>query len=71
MQEVELTSEARISKARELFDKACDETVDRRSRKQFWGELWMANKTWKKNWAALGFTPREIERIKTMKPDWI
>lgn len=71
MTEIELTSEARIQKARGLFDRATNYEIDPRSRKEAWGELWMNMKTWKRNWAALGFNGREIERIKLNKPDWI
>jgi ribosomal protein RSM22 (predicted rRNA methylase) len=70
-EEVELTSEARITKARELFTKATNYEIDRRTRGEAWGELWMNMKTWKRNWAALGFSKNEIERIKLNKPDWI
>lgn len=71
--EVELTSEARIQKARALYDKATinDRTVDPRTRREAWSDLWQCMKTWKRNWAALGFSPREIERIKDHKPEWL
>lgn len=72
-EEIELTSEARITKARQLYDRATvnDRTIDRRTRQEAWSDLWMNMKTWKRNWAALGFSNREIERIKQNKPDWI
>lgn len=70
-EEIELTSEARITKARELFDKGTNYELPKNTRSEAWGELWMNMKTWKRNWASLGFTSREIERIKLNKPDWI
>ena len=36
-----------------------------------WGKLWTMQKSSKKGWAYYGFTPQEIERIKTNKPDYI
>ena len=63
--EVELTSEARQKRARELFDRAAS------GERGAWRELWQFNKVCKKNWKALGFSTREIDRIKLNKPDWI
>lgn len=62
---IDLTSQARIDEARKLFNEAA---AGDRSR---WGTLWSRMKTWKRNWKALGFTDKEIERIKLNKPDWI
>lgn len=58
-------SEERKAECRALFEQAC---AGDRSR---WGTLWTLAKQWKKGWAVLGFTPREIERIKVNKPDWV
>jgi hypothetical protein len=69
--DTEMASEARQKHARELYDKATNPETDRRSRGQYWGELWQFKKTCKKGWDALGFTEREVERAKTNKPDWI
>lgn len=71
MSDIELTSEARIQKARELFGKGTNYELPKPQRNEAWGELWMNMKTWKRNWASLGFSNREIERIKLNKPDWI
>lgn len=63
----------RAEVARQLFDQATGtgsaegKTPDR-SR---WGTLWRHQKDCKKSWAILGFTPKEVERIKTNKPDHI
>jgi hypothetical protein len=57
--DLELASEIRRQTAREHFD-------NRR-----WTALWQFQKTCKKGWDKLGFTPREIERIKINKPDFI
>lgn len=60
-----LTSKVRVEEARMLFDQAC---AGDRTR---WGSLWLFQKNCKKGWDKLGFTPREIERIKINKPDYI
>lgn len=63
----------RAEVARILFDQATGtgsaegKTPDR-SR---WGALWQHRKECKKGWDLLGFTPKEIERIKLNKPDHI
>lgn len=70
--EAEVASEARRKHARDLFTKATDyENTPPASRAQFWGELWTFVKTTKKSWTVLGFTPAEVERAKTNKPDWV
>lgn len=55
----------RAEVARQLFDKAAG------GDKASWGHLWLHRKECKKSWEILGFTPKEIERIKTNKPDWV
>lgn len=62
---IEEASDERKAEARALFEQAA---AGDRSR---WGTLWSQAKLWKKGWAVLGFTPREIERIKVNKPDWV
>lgn len=57
--DVEMASDQRQTTARDYFD-------NRR-----WRDLWTFKKTCKKSWEALGFTTREVERIKINKPDWI
>lgn len=59
MTDVPAASENRQEQARQFFDQ------------RRWRELWQFNRTCKKSWKALGFTPREIERIKLNKPDWL
>ena len=63
--DTELASQQRQETARTYFTQAIE---GNRSR---WGTLWQFQKTCKKGWDKLGFTPREIERIKLNKPDWI
>jgi hypothetical protein len=55
----------RAKVARQLFDQAI---AGDRTR---WGSLWRHQKECKKSWPVLGFTAKEIERIKTNKPDWV
>jgi hypothetical protein len=55
----------RAEVARTLFDQAVAGDKSR------WGTLWRHQKDCKKSWLILGFTPREIERIKVNKPDHI
>lgn len=69
----EVASEERKAEARMLFEQAtgtgsCEGKPVDRSR---WGTLWRFQKEAKKGWKVLGFTDREIERIKTNKPDWV
>lgn len=59
LDESELASQQRRDTARLYFD-------NRR-----WRDLWQFKKTCKKGWDKLGFTSREVERIKLNKPDWI
>lgn len=63
-------SEERQKEARDLYIRAtgADGNPADRSR---WGTLWTLQKKWKKGWKILGFTDREIERIKVNKPDWV
>lgn len=70
MAKFEMASAERQQEARTLFDRAtgADGNPPDRSR---WGTLWLKQKEWKKGWKVLGFTPREIERIKLNKPDWV
>ncbi|WP_290870374.1 hypothetical protein [Aquabacterium sp.] len=56
---------SRAEVARQLFTKAAA------GDKPSWGHLWLHRKACKKGWDVLGFTPKEIERIKTNKPDWV
>ena len=65
LKKIHEASEERKASARALFDQAI---AGDRSR---WGTLWSLTKEWKKGWVVLGFTPREIERIKVNKPDWV
>lgn len=51
--------------ARQLFDKAAG------GDKASWGHLWLHRKECKKSWEILGFNAKEIDRIKTNKPDWV
>ena len=53
----------RAEVARILFDQA---VAGDRSR---WKTLWLHRKECKKSWEILGFSPKEIERIKLNKPD--
>lgn len=55
----------RAEVARALFDQAVAGDKTR------WGSLWRHQKECKKSWFVLGFNAKEIERIKTNKPDWI
>ncbi len=55
----------RAEVARTLFDQAVAGDKSR------WGTLWRHQKDCKKSWKILGFTDREIERIKVNKPDHI
>lgn len=73
MSKVEVASEERKAEARMLFEQAtgtgaAEGKAPDRSR---WGTLWRFQKDAKKGWNILGFTPREIERIKLNKPDHI
>lgn len=63
-EEVKLTG-TRAEVARILFTQAVGGDKSR------WRSLWHHQKECKKSWATLGFTPREIERIKLNKPDSI
>ena len=55
----------RAEVARTLFDQAVAGDKSR------WGTLWRHQKDCKKSWKILGFTDREVERIKVNKPDHI
>lgn len=55
----------RAEVARTLFEQAVAGDKSR------WGTLWRHQKDCKKSWQILGFTDREIERIKVNKPDHI
>ena len=55
----------RAEVARQLFDQAAAGDKTR------WGSLWRHQKECKKSWKVLGFSDKEIERIKTNKPDWV
>lgn len=55
----------RAEVARILFDQAVAGDKSR------WGTLWRHQKDCKKSWKILGFTDREVERIKVNKPDHI
>lgn len=63
--EPEKMAGTRAEVARKLFDEAAAGDKSR------WGSLWRHQKECKKSWSVLGFTAKEIERIKTNKPDWI
>lgn len=70
LRKAEEASEERKAEARKLFERATglDGQPADRSR---WGTLWQQQKLWKKGWDVLGFNPKEIERIKLNKPDWV
>jgi len=55
----------RAEVARILFNQAAAGSKTR------WGSLWRHQKECKKSWKVLGFSDKEIERIKTNKPDWV
>jgi len=57
-------SGTRAEVARQLFN---DAIAGDKSR---WGSLWRHQKECKKSWTILGFTAKEIDRIKVNKPDW-
>lgn len=63
----------RAEVARQLFDQATGtgSAEGKPADRSRWGTLWRHQKECKKSWAILGFTPKEIERIKTNKPDWV
>lgn len=63
----------RAEVARALFDQATGtgSAAGKAPDKSRWGSLWQHRKECKKGWDLLGFTPKEIERIKTNKPDHI
>lgn len=69
--EEELASENRRATARKFFDQATSPDNDRLVKKDGWRELWTFRNTCKKGWDKLGFTPREVERIKLNKPEWM
>lgn len=71
--EVPKMTGTRAEVARLLFDKATatGSAAGKTPEKQAWGHLWLHRKECKKSWEILGFTPKEIERIKTNKPDYI
>lgn len=66
----EVASKERQEEARKLFEQATGAGGNPPDRSR-WGSLWRFQKEAKKGWQVLGFTPREIERIKTNKPDWV
>lgn len=63
----------RAEVARKLYDQATGtgSAEGQPADKSRWGSLWRHQKECKKSWSILGFTPKEIERIKTNKPDWV
>lgn len=63
----------RAEVARALFDQATGtgSAEGKAPDKSRWGSLWQHRKECKKGWDLLGFTPKEIERIKLNKPDHI
>ena len=63
----------RAEVARKLFDQATGtgSAEGQPADKSRWGSLWRHQKECKKSWSILGFTAKEIERIKTNKPDWV
>lgn len=63
----------RAEVARQLFERATatGEFAGKPVEKQAWGHLWLHRKECKKGWDLLGFTPKEIERIKANKPDHV
>lgn len=67
----ELASEARRQTARAAYDKATNADNIPAVRRDGWRELWQFQKTCKKGWDKLGFSTREIDRIKLNKPDWL
>lgn len=69
-----VTTLNRVEKAREFYDFATQpqaDNVTRADRGSAWGQLWLIKKRAKYSWKNLGFTPREEERIKLNKPDWV
>lgn len=69
-----VTPKNRVEKAREYFDLATQPPADnilKSDRVSWWGQLWLIKKRAKYGWDRLGFTAREIERIKLNKPDWV
>lgn len=73
MADSEVASKERQAEARLLFEQATG-TGSREGNppdKSRWGTLWRFQKDTKKGWKVLGFTDREIERIKINKPDWV
>jgi len=63
----------RAEVARTLYDQATGTGSAEGSTpdKTRWGSLWRHQKECKKSWSTLGFSDKEIERIKTNKPDWV
>lgn len=63
----------RAEVARKLYDQATGtgSAEGQPADKSRWGSLWRHQKECKKSWSILGFTAKEIERIKTNKPDWV
>jgi len=55
----------RAEVARKLFEEAVAGDKSR------WTSLWLHKKESKKSWTVLGFTPKEVERIETNKPDHV
>jgi hypothetical protein len=69
--EAERASAERQQMVRQLYERATNPDTPRASRAQFWGELWQFKKEAKKGWDVLGLTPKEAERCKLNKPDWV
>lgn len=62
----------RVEKARQYYEEAIDyDNRGKTLRTSSWGQLWLLKQKAKYGWDKLGFSPREIERIKTNKPDWV
>lgn len=69
----EVASAERQAEARKLYEQATGTGASEGSPpdRSRWGSLWRFQKETKKGWNVLGFTPREVERIKLNKPDWV
>lgn len=72
-QDASVTTANRVEKARQFYNEATAEAGARTKadRASSWGQLWLIKKRAKYGWDRLGFTPREVERIRINKPDWV
>lgn len=65
-----VTPANRVDKARQYYEEATD-AVNRTAadRRSSWVQLWLIKLKAKYSWENLGFNKKEIERIKTNRPD--